>query len=107
MENSARNTGIVRDALGRIRGGVPGNKGGGRKPDAFIAKCRALTDGVVLKKVAAKLRDATPDDPAWRWAAEYVSKYVKSEAPKHVELEHTGRIVIREKREPRVLIADN
>jgi hypothetical protein len=65
-------------------GGTPGNKGGGRKPNAFVEKCEQLADSVVLEKVGRKLRTADPDDPTWRWCAEYVSKYSKTEAPKRV-----------------------
>jgi len=81
----------LRDARGQLRGGIRGNTGGkkgrsGRKSNDFIAECQRLADEVVLAKVGAKLVASDPDDPAWRWSAEYVSKYVKSEAPKQVAL---------------------
>lgn len=105
-QKTGRNTGRFAPGFDpRRSGGVRGRSG--RKPNDFIAECQRLADAVALPKIAAHLEKADPEDGAWRWCVEYVSKYVKSEAPKHVELEHTGRIVIREKREPRVLIADN
>lgn len=66
-------------------GGTPGNKGGGRKPNAFVEECGRLADTIALPKIAAYLSTARPDDPAWRWCAEYVSKYTKTEPPKKVE----------------------
>lgn len=65
-------------------GGTPGNRGGGRKSNAFVEECERLTDDVALPKIAQYLGTAQPDDPAWRWCVEYVSKYTKSEAPKKV-----------------------
>ena len=79
---------------GRIPlGAHPGNTGGkkgrsGRKPVAFVEECERLTDAIALPKIAQYLRTAKPDDPAWRWCVEYVSKYTKSEAPKKVA--HSG-----------------
>jgi hypothetical protein len=71
----------------RVGKGIGGKKGrSGRKTNDFIAECQRLADEVVLEKVGAKLVASDPDDPAWRWSAEYVSKYVKSEAPKQVAL---------------------
>lgn len=63
-------------------GGKPGRSG--RKPNAFIDECERLTDAIALPKIAAYLIASTPDDQAWRWCVEYVSKYTKTEAPKRV-----------------------
>lgn len=60
--------------------GVKGRSG--RKPIDFIAECHALVDTHVLAACKVKLTSMNADDPGWRWAAEYVSKYTKSEAPK-------------------------
>lgn len=70
--------------------GNPGNAGGrkgrsGPKSVAFVEKCDQLANGAVMKKVAKYLAKGGPNDPAWRWCAEYVSKYTKTE-PQRLEL---------------------
>lgn len=67
--------GPVRDPkTGRVSGGNPGNKGGGRPSNAFLERCAHLSDTVVLQKVTDYLTDEakTPNDAAWRWCAEMV-----------------------------------
>ncbi len=67
--------------------GNPGNSGGkpgrsGRKSIAFVAKCEGLAGSVVLPKVEKYLKskgDDAPADPAWRWCAEFVARYVPVE----------------------------
>lgn len=79
--------------------GNPGNSGGkpgrsGRKPLAFSQECEHLVDTAVLKRVGDYLEDEKhkPDDPAWRWCAEYVTKYTKSEPKRALEL--SGKIPV-------------
>ena len=92
-------------------GAHPRNTGGkkgrsGRKPIAFVEECSRLADTEVLEKVAEKLSTATPDDPAWRWSAEYVTKYSKSPAPTKTEVEDVTRTPREEReRELRELLA--
>lgn len=74
--------------------GNPGNAGGrkgrsGPKSVAFVEKCEQLANGAVMQKVAKYLAKGGPNDPAWRWCAEYVSRYTKAEPTKGVEL--TGK----------------
>lgn len=69
-----------------------GKKGkSGRKPVDFIAECAALVDTDVLEACRTKLLQRNADDAGWRWAAEYVSKYTKSEAPKRTVVEGDER----------------
>lgn len=76
VQNSVENTVAGRNG-GRLKRGNPGNKGGGRKTLEFKAECARLADEEVLPKLAAKLADSNPDDPAWRWAAQTVLDYSK------------------------------
>lgn len=74
-------------------GAHPGNTGGkkgrsGRKPIEFVTECARLADDVALPKIADYLQRMDPNDPAWRWCVEYVSRYTKSDAPKQVT--HSG-----------------
>jgi hypothetical protein len=65
-----------------------GKKGrSGRKSIDFMAECANLADTDVLEACRAKLLERNPDDAGWRWAAEYVSRYTKSEAPKRTVVE--------------------
>lgn len=66
--------------------GKPGRSG--RKPMAFVEQCEALVDSAVLTRVESYLKDPKhkPDDPAWRWCAEYVTRYTKSEPKRAVEI---------------------
>lgn len=53
---------------------MPGNKGGGRPPDAFKALCRELASGEkTIGNVRAILTDPNHPQflPALRWAAEH------------------------------------
>lgn len=62
---------------GRISGGNPGNKGGGRKPIAFLQECERLTDTVILPKLARYVSSHGPDDEGYRWAATKLLEYAK------------------------------
>lgn len=95
---SPRNGAVI--PLGAHAGNTGGKKGrSGRKPLAFVAECDRLADSAVLPKVEAYLAKGRPDDPAWRWCAEYVSRYTKTE-PKRVELANAeGAFVVRVIRE--------
>lgn len=65
-----------------------GKKGkSGRKSIDFVKECSDLADTEVLTACREKLKVRDPDDAGWRWAAEYVSKYTKSEAPKRTVVE--------------------
>lgn len=80
--------------------GNPGNSGGkpgrsGRKSNTFIERCEAMTDEEVLDAIEAYFAHAKkhranplygPADNAWRWCAEYVTRYTKSEPKRKVEL---------------------
>lgn len=73
--------------------GNPGNSGGkkgrsGRKKIEFKAECERLSDYEILPRLEAKIKAATPDDQAWRWAADKVLEYSKAKAPQ--EQRHTG-----------------
>lgn len=60
-------------------GGTPGNPGGGRKPNKFVAECARAADEDVLPKCVAYLQthNLADDAAAWKWAAEYVTNYGK------------------------------
>lgn len=76
MGNSGGNSGRFKKGADPRR--AVGRKGvGGRKPLEFKAECARLADEEVLPKLAAKLADSNPDDPAWRWAAQTVLDYSK------------------------------
>lgn len=82
-----------------LKPGNPGNSGGkkgrsGRKPLEFVTECAGLADGIVLAKVGRYLRGKKngPGDQAWRWCAEYVTRYTKTEPRKLVE--HGGSVSI-------------
>jgi hypothetical protein len=66
--------------------GKPGRSG--RKPLAFVEQCEALVDDAVLTRVRDYLNDKRhqPDDAAWRWCAEYVTRYTKAEPKRAVEI---------------------
>ncbi len=73
--------------LGAHVANTGGKKGrSGRKPLVFAQACNDLVDTLVLPKVRRKLQQMGPDDPAWRWCAEYASKYSKAEVKKPLEL---------------------
>ena len=62
---------------GRISGGNPGNKGGGRKPIEFKAECERITDTLILPKLEQYVSSHTPDDEGYRWAATKLLEYAK------------------------------
>jgi hypothetical protein len=88
-----------------LAGGKPGNKGGtGRPPNWLREFCDSLLASPKCKAaVRAILSDANHPAFATMWKAAGDRAHGKAEQP----LQHSGTIVIREKREPRVLIADN
>ena len=86
LPKTAPKTGQFQKGTDARRGhGLPGRSG--RKPNHFIAACSEATDAEVLPKVMAYLATGQPDDPAWRWCAEWVSEYGKRKPSQ--EVEHT------------------
>ena len=95
---------------GRLNaGGTPGNSGGkkgrsGRRPDWLRQFCDNLLASAKCKaQVRAILGDK--DHPAFATMWKAVSERAHGKAEQQIN--HGGTIVIREKREPRILIADN
>ena len=81
---TAPNSGAFRKGVDPRRGhGLPGRSG--RKPNEFVERLSYLADEQVLPKVQAYLAKAEPDDPAWRWCAEWVSEYGKRKPSQEVE----------------------
>ena len=77
-------------------GNHPGNTGGkkgrsGPKTIDFLATCNTLADTLVLDEAKRILALGADGHDEWRWAAEYVSKYTKSEAPKRTVVEGDER----------------
>ena len=86
------------------RGGGNPKRNGGRPPNWLREFCDDLLASPKCKaQVKAILEDKTHPAFATMWKAVSDRAHGKPEQP----LEHSGIIVIREKREPRVLIADN
>jgi hypothetical protein len=108
-KNSVENTAPFRNALGRVTGGNPGNSGGkkgrsGRRPDWIKTFCDDLLASPASKRqVKEILADKNHPAFATMWKAVCDRAHGKPDQT----LQHSGTIVIREKREPRVLIADN
>jgi len=83
--NSGENSGRFKKGTDARR--AVGRKGvGGRKTLEFKAECSRLADEEVLPKLAAKLATGSPDDAAWRWAAQTVLEYSKQKAAQDVNL---------------------
>ncbi len=61
------------------RGDGPPKGQGGRPPNSFKAECERLSYDEVLPKVEKFLKDKDPSNQAWRWAADYVSRYAGHE----------------------------
>jgi hypothetical protein len=109
-EKTAVKTAVSPLSGGRIPlGAHPGNTGGkkgrsGRPPNWLREFCDNLLASPKCKAaVRAILSDANHPAFATMWKAAGDRAHGKAEQP----LQHSGTIVIREKREPRVLIADN
>ncbi len=96
---------------GAVVPGNPGNTGGkpgrsGRKSNDFIAECAELANDLVLAKIRAHLAIAGPEDPAWRWCADYVSGYGKGKPTQPVSGESGGPVVVRVVREAPGSVSD-
>lgn len=66
-------------------GGTPGNKGGGRPPDAWKAACRELSSREdVLAKAREVLADPTHD--AWLGAWKFLAEQGYGKAAQRVEI---------------------
>jgi hypothetical protein len=74
--------------------GKPGRSG--RKPLEFTTECARLSDEEVLPKLAQKLAESDPSDPAWRWAAQTVLEYSKQKVAQGVNLASAdGETIVR------------
>lgn len=70
-------------------GGVPGNRGGGRKPDWLKQACRRLVSSdTVLRAVREILAD--PDHPAFMSALRWASENGYGKPAQSVELRGSG-----------------
>jgi len=88
VENSVQNSGPQRDERGRLRGGNPGNKGGGRPPAEIRQRC---ADGFYrhIGKAEAILnaKDASNADKIR--ALDVLGKYAGLQKVEH---EHTRKV---------------
>jgi hypothetical protein len=66
-------------------GGVPGNPGGGRKPDEFKARMQELASHVERAGYVTKVLE-DPKHPAWLGAVKYVTEFGYGKAPQKVEV---------------------
>lgn len=77
------------------RGPQKGAPNAGRPPLAFAQECARLQREVILPKCRAALGELSTNDPAWRWAADYVSRYGELEAIKQLQvIEGSGVLVV-------------
>ncbi len=81
-------------------GGVPGNKGGGRKPDEWKRQMEELADRGAQAIAARKVVD-DPDHPLFLGAWKFASEQAHGQAPKRVEVvgDQGGPVEIRIVRE--------
>lgn len=81
------------------RGPQRGSPNAGRPTTAFAAECGGLQRGEILDRCRVVLTapGRGPGDPAWQWAAEWVSRYGEREVMKQVDLTVDGHIPLRER----------
>ena len=71
--------------IANLRRGNPGNKGGGRPSQDFLAYTTRITEAN-LPTLEAYLESHDPSDPMWLKCWEAVSRFCKSPAPTKSEM---------------------
>lgn len=85
---------------GQLRTGNPGNKGGGRTPDAFKAMCRRLASRKGTLRNLRTILD-NPNHPKFIAACEFVGDRGYGKPTETKKVKHSGRLVVSFGREGR------
>lgn len=67
---------------------------GGRPRLAVLAECGRILDETVLPKLETYVKQHTPEDAGWRWAADRLMDYGWGKPMPHVPAENTDSDVI-------------